>query len=73
MITSIFVLAYGTYPLFSHTSGTIFSFRVFVLIVAFGPLFLSPLSEVYGRAPVIQIANLWYLGIRFVCLPDINQ
>ena len=44
----------------------------FVLIVAFGPLFLGPLSEIYGRLPVIQIANLWYLGIRFVCLPDVN-
>jgi MFS family permease len=48
-------------------------FFFFVLIVAFGPLFFSPLSEVYGRAPVIQIANLWYLGIRFVCLLDVNQ
>lgn len=71
MITSIFVLAYGASPL--HTSRAIYLFRVFVLIVAFGPLFFSPLSEVYGRAPVMQIANLWYLGICFVCLPDVNQ
>lgn len=34
---------------------------VFVLAYAVGPLFLGPLSEVYGRVPVLQIANLVYL------------
>jgi hypothetical protein len=37
-------------------------------IIAFGPLFLGPLSEVYGRSPVIQLSNLWYIGMRFTCL-----
>jgi len=72
MTTSVFVLAYGAHPSFSRSSRIVCSFRVFVLIVAFGPLFLSPLSEVYGRSPVIQIASLWCLGIRFVRLPDVN-
>lgn len=30
---------------------------------AFGPLFLGPLSEIFGRSRVLQIANLWYLGM----------
>lgn len=34
---------------------------VFVLAYAVGPLFLGPLSEVYGRVPVLQLANLIYL------------
>ncbi|KAL8755340.1 MAG: hypothetical protein Q9184_004824 [Pyrenodesmia sp. 2 TL-2023] len=34
---------------------------VFVLAYAVGPLFLGPLSEVYGRVPVLQLANLFYL------------
>ncbi|KAI4111174.1 MAG: hypothetical protein LQ345_006856 [Seirophora villosa] len=34
---------------------------IFVLAYAVGPLFLGPLSEVYGRVPVLQLANLFYL------------
>ncbi|THY01022.1 MFS multidrug transporter [Aureobasidium pullulans] len=34
---------------------------VFVLGYAFGPLFLSPLSEIYGRSKLLQLANLFYL------------
>ena len=34
------------------------------LIIAFGPLFLGPLSEVHGRSLVIQLSNLWYLSTR---------
>ncbi|KAL9596046.1 MAG: hypothetical protein Q9219_006062 [cf. Caloplaca sp. 3 TL-2023] len=34
---------------------------IFVLGYAIGPLFLGPLSEVYGRVPVLQLANLVYL------------
>ncbi|KAI4191612.1 MAG: hypothetical protein LQ346_004712 [Caloplaca aetnensis] len=34
---------------------------VFVLAYAVGPLFLGPLSEIYGRVPVLQLANLFYL------------
>lgn len=34
---------------------------IFVLAYAIGPLFLGPLSEVYGRIPVLQITNLVYL------------
>ena len=30
--------------------------------LAVGPLFLGPLSEIYGRVIVLQISNLWYLG-----------
>ncbi|KAL9127173.1 MAG: hypothetical protein Q9217_003906 [Psora testacea] len=34
---------------------------IFVLAYAIGPLFLGPLSEMYGRVPVLQLANLFYL------------
>lgn len=41
---------------FGETSSTlaIFVVSVNVLGYAIGPLFLSPLSEIYGRAPVYQ-------------------
>jgi hypothetical protein len=35
---------------------------VFVLAYAIGPLFLGPMSELYGRSRVLQVANMWYLG-----------
>ena len=44
------------------------SFHALAAIIAFGPLFLGPLSEVYGRSPVIQLSNLWYLSMGFACL-----
>jgi MFS family permease len=55
LTTSIFVLAYGKLSIYpeggcAHTQA------------AFGPLFLGPLSEIFGRSRVLQIANLWYLG-----------
>ncbi|MCJ1404435.1 hypothetical protein MMC11_007660 [Xylographa trunciseda] len=40
---------------------------VFVLAYAVGPLFLGPLSEIYGRVPVLQLANLIYLIFNTAC------
>ncbi|KAG1723456.1 MFS polyamine transporter [Suillus lakei] len=40
---------------------------IFVLGYAMGPLFLGPLSEIYGRSRVMQLANLWYLVWNLVC------
>ncbi|CCM02927.1 uncharacterized protein FIBRA_05041 [Fibroporia radiculosa] len=40
---------------------------IFVLAYAVGPLFLGPLSELYGRSKVIQLANLWYLAWNLGC------
>lgn len=40
---------------------------IFVLAYAVGPLFLGPLSEVYGRPVVLQLANLLYLFFNLGC------
>ncbi|THH30522.1 hypothetical protein EUX98_g3665 [Antrodiella citrinella] len=40
---------------------------IFVLGYAFGPLFLGPLSEMYGRVRVLQLANLWYAAWNLGC------
>jgi MFS family permease len=40
---------------------------VFVLAYAIGPLFLGPLSEVYGRSLVIQGTNVFYLVFNTAC------
>ncbi|KAG2338816.1 MFS polyamine transporter [Suillus weaverae] len=40
---------------------------IFVLAFAMGPLFLGPLSEIYGRSRVLQLSNLWYLAWNIGC------
>ena len=40
---------------------------VFILAYAVGPVFLGPLSEIYGRVPVLQLANLFYLVFNLGC------
>ncbi|KAI5297615.1 RING-box protein 1, partial [Ascosphaera pollenicola] len=40
---------------------------IFVLAYAIGPLFLGPLSELYGRVIVLQLANLWFLAFNIGC------
>ncbi|KAF2648685.1 MFS general substrate transporter [Lophiostoma macrostomum CBS 122681] len=40
---------------------------IFVLAYAVGPLILGPLSELYGRVIVLQLANLFYLAWNLAC------
>ncbi|CAF9903865.1 MAG: hypothetical protein ALECFALPRED_003017 [Alectoria fallacina] len=46
---------------------------VFVLAYAIGPLFLGPLSEIYGRVPVLQLSNLVYLVFNIACGASRNK
>ncbi|KAI0318767.1 major facilitator superfamily domain-containing protein [Amylostereum chailletii] len=40
---------------------------VFILGYSFGPLFLGPLSELYGRSRVLQASNMFYLAWNIGC------
>ena len=40
---------------------------VFVLAYAIGPLFLGPLSEIFGRVIVLQTSNILYLFFNLGC------
>lgn len=40
---------------------------IFVLAYAIGPLFLGPLSELYGRVIILQTSNLLYLFFNLGC------
>ncbi|KAF7947838.1 hypothetical protein EAE96_008915 [Botrytis aclada] len=40
---------------------------IFVLAYAIGPLFLGPLSEMFGRVIVVQLSNLVYLFFNLGC------
>ncbi|TFY75331.1 hypothetical protein EWM64_g8683 [Hericium alpestre] len=57
MTTSVFVCAFGVlfFTNYRYSARTHCS-------VAIGPLILSPLSEIFGRSRVLQLANLWFLG-----------
>ena len=46
---------------------------VFVLAYAIGPLVLGPMSEIYGRVPVLQLANLFYLVFNTACGASKNK
>ncbi|KAF2228986.1 putative MFS multidrug transporter [Viridothelium virens] len=40
---------------------------IFVLAYSIGPLILGPLSEEYGRVPVLQLSNLFFLAWNLGC------
>jgi MFS family permease len=40
---------------------------IFVLAYAIGPLFLGPLSEIFGRVIVLQLSNLFFLAFNIGC------
>ena len=53
-----------------HITNTVESqllLSIFILAYAVGPLFLGPLSEIYGRVHVLQLANLVYLVFNIAC------
>jgi multidrug resistance protein len=43
------------------------SVSIFVLGYVIGPLFLSPLSEIYGRRPVLGCANVFFCVWQIGC------
>ncbi|KAG9247369.1 MFS multidrug transporter-like protein [Calycina marina] len=53
-----------------HITDTVLqamTLSIFLLAYGVGPLFMGPLSEIYGRAIVLQIGNLFYLVFNLAC------
>ncbi|KAM0788954.1 hypothetical protein ACM66B_003029 [Microbotryomycetes sp. NB124-2] len=46
---------------------------IFVLAYACGPLLLGPMSELFGRAIVLQLSNIIYLVFNLVCAFATNK
>ncbi|KAJ5469346.1 Efflux pump vrtL [Penicillium diatomitis] len=46
---------------------------IFILAYAVGPLILGPLSEIYGRAIVLQLANAFFLVFNVGCAVSQNK
>ena len=45
---------------------------IFVIGLAVGPLFLAPLSELYGRTPLMHTSNFTFLLSAIVCAVSVN-
>ena len=54
---------------FNNTSQLLGSFAVSVYLLGFavGPLFLSPLSEIYGRCIILNISNVFFCAFTLGC------
>ncbi|KAF3000138.1 hypothetical protein E8E13_005022 [Curvularia kusanoi] len=54
---------------FHNTSQLLGSFAVSVYVLGFvvGPLFLSPLSEIYGRCVVLNFSNVFFCAFTLGC------
>ncbi|KAH8701546.1 major facilitator superfamily domain-containing protein [Talaromyces proteolyticus] len=50
-----------------NNEESVMSMSVYLLATAFGPLIIGPLSEVYGRSPVLHGTNIWFLIWNIVC------
>jgi MFS family permease len=62
--------ALGTMKAEFHITNSIESqifMSIFVLAYAVGPLFLGPLSEIYGRVVILQLSNFIYLVFNTLC------
>ncbi|CAI6333974.1 unnamed protein product [Periconia digitata] len=40
---------------------------IYLLASAFGPIFIGPLSEVYGRQTVLHVTGVWFLAWNAAC------
>jgi len=61
---------------FNNTSALLGSFSVSAYLLGFavGPLFLSPLSEIYGRCIVLNVSNAFFCAFTLGCAlaPDLG-
>lgn len=59
---------------FGITSSTVATFTVSIYVLGFmvGPLFLAPLSELYGRLVIYHACNLVYIAFTVGCALSTN-
>ncbi|KAF1982316.1 membrane transporter [Aulographum hederae CBS 113979] len=60
---------------FHSTSQTLATFVVSVYVLGFavGPLFVAPLSEIYGRMPIYQVSNVLFIIFTIACAVSTNM
>jgi MFS family permease len=50
-----------------NSAESVMALSIYLLATAFGPLLIGPLSEIYGRAPILHASNVWFLVWNIVC------
>jgi MFS family permease len=46
---------------------SVMALSIYILATAFGPLFIGPLSEMYGRRVVLHVSSVFFLVWNVVC------
>ncbi|XXG96172.1 hypothetical protein Hte_002451 [Hypoxylon texense] len=69
MVSTIMAPALSTIAseLNMNSTESAMSLSIYLLATAFGPLFIGPLSEIYGRRVVLHASNVWFLVWNVVC------
>ncbi|KAK5166960.1 uncharacterized protein LTR77_007689 [Saxophila tyrrhenica] len=69
MVSTIMAPALSTISHELHMSDmeAVMALSAYMLATAFGPLVLGPLSELYGRKPLLHVSNVWFLVFNIVC------
>jgi multidrug resistance protein len=69
MVSTVMAPALSTIgrELHMNDTETVISMSVYLLATAFGPLLIGPISEVYGRKPVLHATNVWFLVWNIAC------
>lgn len=69
MISTMMAPALPTIATELHLNSTeaALSLSIYLLATAFGPLFIGPLSEVYGRSIILHASSIWFLTWNVVC------
>jgi MFS family permease len=69
MVSTIMAPALSTIALEldMNSAESVMALSIYLLATAFGPLLIGPLSEIYGRAPILHFSNVWFLVWNIVC------
>jgi predicted MFS family arabinose efflux permease len=69
LVSTIMAPALSTIAKELHMSPTesALSLSIYLLATAFGPLFIGPLSEIYGRQVILHASNIWFLVWNIAC------
>lgn len=50
-----------------NSAEAVMALSIYLLATTFGPLFIGPLSEMYGRRTILHASNIWFLIWNIVC------
>ncbi|KAF2800969.1 putative efflux pump antibiotic resistance protein [Melanomma pulvis-pyrius CBS 109.77] len=69
MVSTIMAPALSTIAHEFNMSSTesAMALSIYLLATAFGPVFIGPLSEIYGRKRVLHASNIWFLIWNIAC------